>query len=470
MGDKEISQADTLKLAPMPAGKYVSLITIKDTKNSQLYSSDYSFEVEPAYVDGWVVATEDQTNSSLAYVNLEDGKYKIVNDIYKNANPGKVLDKGIIEIANHTYKFQYKFALSIVPSGSTGPIDLNPQDMSTYGTLKDNFVGTAPSKNFTSVIYHPLHVYALDEDGNVYIRNEATYNGEIVPQTGKFAPSPVVITGGLKVKYWTNTSQFDGMMTNFSRIIAYNESTESFVVMSDGKVKMMGDEYFTNGSNEPHMPGDDVDGVAGLKYPDPKDLSEYEVVKMEAAGLNTDLMSTMFGAPQYLNVATILKAKADGKYYLFTFHFYVGSWGTSDDVDIDKMLPLDGVINFDTKSIFTGNLGGGSKGDYMMFTANNNTELHYLNLLTGTTKKLYAASSEITAMNYGALQNGAALGGPVPALEDMFMLGFADGSVTILNINSNALATGNAEVLYQTSIANGKVTAIKFMPNNNLIF
>lgn len=463
LGDEIVSREETLEAGFYPSARYSGLIIITDTRYNQKYASEFDFQVDPAYTDGWAILSEQNGMAQLGYLHIdtssEDGSYEFIGDVYGKANNGAQLAEGSHDMSYHQYNMDgIAWGLSIVQPGSEGPIDLNPTDMSVWGKIKDNFIGgSAPEEDFKSVVYKEEHVCAITESGDVYVREEGTYNDKIVPHTGKFPSTPAYSPGGLKITKWLNNSRAASGIFSQTFVLGYNDATEGCVMIRKGKIVPFSDDFFTN-DPEPHRNGPGWDGTNSypdITFPNPADLSAYNVIAFEQAGPD---YTNFASAP--VSVAIFLQKKSDGKYYLLSFEFYAEEY-LYPAVDIDLLLFYPLPDTFDPQHMLhCGTLGGTNANIFL--TDKTNMNLYYIDINAGTTRKVYTSTSPITVIHPGEVGNGM-----FPGIYDqLFVVGTETGEISVLKIDAEALALGNAKTVYSENPGVGKITGVEFLSNN----
>lgn len=470
--DHAVSTEKTLELENYPSARYYGMILITDTRYNQQYSSEFSFQVDPTYTSGWAVLSEQDGFAQLGYLykDANSGEFNFIGDVYANANEGAKIETGVTEMRSHIYSNAnsgYLFGLSIVQPGTEGPIDLNPQDMSVWGKIKDNFLNNAAaSLNFKGVIYKDESVYAITESGDLYIRDEGIYANSVVPHTGKFPSEPVYSAEKLNITKWINNSPFSNMMVYMPHVPVYNEAGKKCLLIKKGTVTPFTSVFYTNGNDEPHMPGDPGwDGKTSypdLQFPGPEDLSGYKVISMEGCGYDT--AAWIFDEDPFMVVAMFLQRESDGKYFLFSFDLYEKS--NNYDVDLSLFYPLPADIDIDPATMLTCGCAGSSSRPGFFFTTRGNTELHYTDASNGVHQKVYTATSPITAMHTGEVNNAMGMYGEPGIYYNMFVVGTQAGDVTILDMSDEALVLGNASVLHSVNPGVGKITCIEYLPND----
>ena len=466
-GSELISTEKALNLGEQLPGDYKLMLVVTDNRFNYTYSIPITYTVTPMYTDGWAVLSDNNGTSELGYfyIDASDNSFsEFEADLYPKYNNGETLGTEPKELVYHAYGVNSDFALNITQGGTEGPIDLDAGSMTKLGTIKNDFIGEAPANlNVKSPIYKNGGVFILTEDGDVYLRDEAQYNGTIVPHTGKFPSVPAYIDGGMKISKWINNSALSSMMLDQYFVVGYDEMHDrliTFIASSSntGAILPFTAALYTN-ANEPHLPGDPgSDGIndyPDIQYPGPEDLSGYDVVALCSYNGSFDDGSQMY-------VANILKKESDNTCYLLTF----GYWYTSraSDVDLEHFYPFPVEIDPD-HMIYTSNQAG---EPYMYFTANGNKDLYFLNLSNGTCRKIYSSASEITALRTGEASNMMYSWGfgALGRYGEKLVVGTVDGQLTVLEVTNTTLAAGNATVLKQYDTGAGKIVAIEYMSND----
>lgn len=93
-------------------------------------------------------------------------------------------------------------------------------------------------------------------------------------------------------------------------------------------------------------------------------------------------------------------------------------------------------------------------------------DLYYYNTLTNTVRKVYTSESKITAYRSGTVGDMMAAFGMEVKYLDVMVVGDENGGITVLNMDANAIATGDADVIKEIETSDGAITEIEFMPNN----
>ncbi len=468
LGDEIVGTGPVLRLDPLPIAGYTGMLTITEHRYGMKYNDYFMFDVEPKYTSGWAVLTDDGMQSHLNYMTMDSntGEFVWEEDVYALENSGATLATGSGPLVYHPYQDAVSYALTVIQPGAEGPIDLNAHDMLVNGKIKENFVGNVPSADFKDIVWkmNSQSVCALTDDGKLYLRDEAIYEGAggtaIVPFSGKFS-APLVMEGGeYSVSHIINTSLLSGTLNLADFAICYDEINNRCMFIIGTQVFPFTDAIYTNGSAERFMPGDagwnGMESQDDILFPGPENLNDYNVVKMIGCGFDAYLWSG------YMTVVMILEGKAQlGEYYLLAFDYYAN--GTNPDVDLSFFCkwPDDAPIDPDTMLI-NSFLGGPSR---FYFTTEGNRDLYYFDVdFNGIGKYGPVYNSDVELCSFG---KGAAQGAFMPGIyQDMLVLGDVNGGVKIIQINDTVLASGNAEVIASFSSNSGNVSCIEFMPNN----
>lgn len=471
LGGEVLSTEPVLKLDSYPSNRYIGIIVMTDLRYSQKYMSEFSFQVDEAYTDGWALLSEKDGMSHLGYLNVDPntGEYVFQDDVYAKSNNGASFAAGVTELASHMYStYPQKFGLSIVKQDEEGPFELDIHTMAPMGWLKKEFVSDVADLKIKSAAYMAGYVAAITEDGRLYLRAESKYGfNDVVPHASLFPSLPVVIDGGLKIDRWINPSNISNDISSINTLIAYDSKNSRCVRISDSKVLPIDEDFYAN-FIEPHRNGPGWDGYneyPDIVFPEPYDLSEYNVVAMNGGGWDTDFMAD---SPA-LSVIMLLERKSDGKLFFYAFRYFE-VWGMVD-IDLDLFFPVPDDIDIDPATMIAqNNLGCGDNIFY--FTGKGNKTVYYLNAIYGTLKPVYTSSSEITALGLGEVQNVYAAFGMAdytPYYEN-FLVADADGNVTILKMDAVARATGHPEVLHSFRNPSGKVTHMAYLPNSSISY
>jgi hypothetical protein len=465
MGGKVVSNESVLRMDPYPAGIFLGALIMTDLRFDQKYMCEFSFQVEETYTDGWAILSEKDDFSSLSYMHIDanSGEYSIENNVYSNANEGVKLPAGVSEMVSHMYDtYPQSFTLSIVKNDEEGPIELDIHSMAPVGKIRKDFLTEPAGIDFKSIAYMAGGVYALASNGDFYACQNVSVSGNVVPHSGVFSSSPMVIPGGIRISKWINASAISMMMTGVNTILAYDETNSRLVRINETKTIPFSTDFYAN-DPEPHRKGAGWDGTKSyddISFPDPFDLSGYEVVDMAGCGLDCAAWDT-----PALSVFMLLKSKADGKYYVYTFRYF-DSWG-SIDVDLDLFFPLPEDLQIDPQTMILNDYLSGAD-NIVYFTDSSRKALWYFNCISGNYNKVYQSDSEITGFGPGEVQNlMAGWGfGDYTIYYEKFLVGDADGNVKVLKMDAQARASGKPEVLYSTNVG-GKVKHIVYLPNQS---
>ncbi len=462
LGGETVCTEKTLSLRPMPAGKYYGVVNAIDTRFDQVYAREFNFQVDPSYTSGIVILSDNGTNAQLGYLykDTKTGEFGFSADIYGSSNNGATLASGAGPLVYHPYSDGIEYALTIVQGGEDGPIDLNAHDMLPYAKIKDTFIGNTPSSSFKDIIYkeNTLAAYALTDDGHIYMRDEISYNGAIVPQAGRFS-APYVAEEGCRIQHIINNSLLSSMFTSVREVLGYDSLNHRCFYIDECVVHPFTSAIYTN-ANEPFLPGDpgyDGNGpVEGIAFPGPENLEGYEVKKMIACGY--DVSAWLLGSDPFTVVAMILQ-DGSGKNYLLAYDFYYVY--QSVDVDLRMFCEWPVEINPDT-IVMPDNMGA---DETFFFTDKDNRNIYHYNLNYGSVKKVYTSDETITTIRRGEIGNAMGFYGDPGIYANVFVVGTESGKITVLNMDATAIATGSPEVLFETR-AEGKITAMEYMSND----
>ncbi|MCM1503213.1 MAG: PKD-like family lipoprotein [Bacteroidales bacterium] len=469
-GAETISTSSRLELDNCPAGRYFGMLILTDLRYNQKYMSEFNFQVDEAFTDGWALLYEKDGRSDLGYLQIDPntGEYVYHEDVYSKSNSGKTLAAGVKEMTSHMYDSSPQlFGLSIIQPGEEGPVELDIHNMSPIGYLNREFTSEEKDYGIRNAAYMYGYVAAATEDGSLYIREDQKYTIYVVPHSGIFPSYPVTVDGGLKIGHWINTMGLSCMSNMFFDVmLAYDELNSRCVRIQGLKITPF-DETFYGNSVEPHRNDCGWDGYneyTDIVYPDHYNLSDYDVISMNGGGYDIGT----WGTPS-LSVIMLLRRKSDGKYFFYTFRYF-DVWG-SVDVDLDLFFPLPDDIDIDPETMITRNHLGGTDNIFY-FTDRGNRNVYYLNAIYGTLNKVYSSSSAITAIGQGEIQNMyAAYGASDYTLYyENFVVATEDGDVKVLKMDDIARASGKPEVLYSFCSSAGAVRHIAYLPNSSLSF
>ena len=469
--DQLVSTGETFTMENLPAGRYTGIIIITDLRYDQKYMLEFSFQVEGAYSNGYVIVSEKSGASLVSYLEIDanTGEYVFKDDVYGKSNEGASLPAGIRSASYHMFgSYPQVFALSLGVPGD-GAVDIDCNSMTVIGNFNKEFVTSPGNVEVKDVAYMTNmsggSVYALTTDGKLYVREEAVLDYNIVPHAGVYPSLPLATTDGYEISHWVNTAKVSVMMTSIEHLIAYDKKNFRCVELKGNKFIPFTDEHFAN-SYEPNRKGPGFDGenyYDDIVFPEPHDLSGYNVKAMYGVGLDTDFLFST-GA---LSICMILEKEGQNYFYSFTFY---DSWGTVD-VDLDLFFPIPDEIGLDPDTMLSFDALGGPN-HIMYFTANGNKDLYYINAINGTMKKVYTSESKITGIGPGQLQDiYAALGMSdyTPYFES-FVIGTEDGNMKVVKMDNVARAQGVSEVLYETNPGIGEIKYVRYMGNSQISF
>lgn len=469
-GDEVVSNEPVLNLGPQAAGLYTGLLQMTDLRYGMKYALEYSFRVSAKYTDGWAILTEKDGQSYISYLNVDPktGDYVYEENSFGKANQDFVIPAGVWSMDHHMYDtYPQVFALTLVAPGNPGAIDISINDMSVYGKFKNEFTGGTIEKDLDKVSVMQTFVAATDTDGKLYLRKEATQSFYTAPHASLFPSYPVVLEDGpVCIKDWVSMTGLGNMIASVDFIIGYDSVGERCVYITEGQATPLNEDFFAN-AYEPHRRDVGFDGTNSypdIVYPDPDDLSDYEVLKMNGCGWDCDLF-----ADPALSVVMLLKHKTTGKLYIYTYRFF-SAWG-SVDVDLDLFFPVPENINIDPKTMYAHNIIGGPDS-IVYFTANGNKDLYYFNAIRGTFGKVYSSSSPITAVGQGQVQGylvSLGLGEFSPYIDQM-VIGCEDGSIKVFQMDAAARISGNPKLLYTVPNTLGAMKFATYLPNDSTNF
>ncbi len=469
--DPIFTDTPVLTLTNVPVGMHALVVVVTDNRYGTKYACQFiDYTITSEYTDGWVVLSEGAGSSVLSYVRYRNDDFTISDgDVYALNNEGEELGGEPISLSYHLENCAdgYEYALSVVQKGGIGPVDLNAGSMKKYVNVFNEFTGT-PSFNINSISYKRNSVFALTDQGDVYVRPEVYYTPPggwaegLVRHATRFTGAPIYIERGMKITHWINYNAMLSMLYNLDYALAFDDLNKRIVqiVGNDGVARPI--DYYDSAI----MPGDPgTDGVTqfpALSFPGPDDLSGYDMVFMSGFGGTWD---DAFGDEVTMRVACVLKSKSNGKYYLFTFG-YVAEFMGGYHIELDKFYELP-VQNIDQDVVYTSYFIGEY---YLMFTTNNNRDLYMMDLYRGYGKVLYHSGSQITALKAGEtsdLMVAWDAGDPGP-YNQMFAVGTADGKFIVLDVSPSVMALGNtadAPELKRFETGMGKIASIEFMSN-----
>ena len=460
-GAELVASGETLTLENRPLGRYTGMLVITDLRYDQKYTSEYSFQVEGTYSNGWAIVSEKSGASILSYLEMDSntGEYKFNEDVYAKSNEGASLPVGIRGASYHMFQtYPQVFALSLALPGD-GAIDVDCNSMSVLGNANREFINLPDNIEFKDVSYmtSPMaggSVYALTTDGKLYVREEAALeSGNVVPHAGIYPSLPLATADGYEITHWINTAKVSVMFTGVEHLIAFDKKNSRCVVLKNNKFIPITDDFFTN-NPEPNRRGYGFDGknhYEDIVFPDPHNLSGYEVKAMYGTGLLADFMT----GP--LTVCMILEK--DGKSYFYSFTYY-DSWGSVDG-DRDLFFPIPDDIGFDVETMISCDLLGGPD-PVLYFTANGNKDLYFINATNGTMKKIYTSESKITGFGPGEVYNMMYMFTPY---YENFIIGTEDGNMKVVKMDNAARAQGVSEILYEINPGVGEIKYVRFMGN-----
>lgn len=472
LGNEIVSNEETLNLGYMAPASYYGVVVITDNRYGMDYSGQFAFTVTPVYTDGWAVLSDDGLKSELGYLQKDPntGEFKFIADVYGKANDGKTLASGSGPLIYHYYNDMapQTFGLTVMQPGQEGPVDLNANDMTILGKIKENFIGEIPVGDFRDMSWNKISdmVCAVSGDGQLYFREEYFYDNEPVPFAAKFS-SPYVMDQGYDVTHMINTIPLSPMMiSSVPYFLCYDEMHSRMLTVWKSTVLPFSDAFYTNGLNETHMPGDPgFDGtniIPDIYFPGPEDLSDYEVLKVIACGF--DIAASWVGATPYMTIVMFLRSKSSPEdIYLLSFDY----WDTSTDygigsIDIDLQLfykwPQD-VYPIDPETMIIRNNLGNYHTFY--FTGKDNRNIYYFDTSNAFTRRIYSSDTEITAYRQGEVANGFMMYG---IYYQLFVVGDASGKLTILDMTD--VPGSSAKIVDEIQTDAGKITNMEFLPNN----
>lgn len=458
LNGKPYSNTKTLIAETLPAGDYTCELVIKDNRYGTMYPISTGFRVTAEFVDGWMILSENAGKSELSYLQLKDKNTPkdLVQDVYGKANEGQQLGSDPRKLVYHAYPAAggTMRQLAVHQGGGQGSVELMGATMLKDINIKDEFlfpITAVPVEAF----YRKYGNVVMLDDGNIYFKDNVIVNGKPVPHSTKYG-APIYAEGGIKAKYLLPMNIFsDNYVMPYANVqycIVYDELNHRFLSVSSlnaattGKINYM-DKY----NGDAILPGSSVNIAPddALKWPGAENLEGYEVVATMSRGAKE-------GRGDESHVVSILKSKADLKYYIFQF----GYWLTAkiEDVDLEIFEEFPGSEYINDKSIFSAFIAG---EPYIYFSGGaGNNELYYYNVTSRACVKVHTANSRITAIKPGVIASWdfAEYEG-YSIYVDRLLFGTEGGEVVLFNIDNG----GNSIQVMKSWSGVGKVVDIEFM-------
>lgn len=474
LGGEVVCTGKVFELEAQPAASYYGMLEVIDTRYNQVYGSDFGFQVDPSYTDGLVLLSDNGSEARLCYLykDANTGEFGFEEDIYATSNNGAKLATGAGPLIYHPYNDGNEYGLTIIQDGEDGPVDVNAHDMIPYAKIRDTFLGgNASSLKFKDIIYNEATgtAYALTTDGQLYIRDEVTYNNSIIPQAGRFS-APYVSEDGCQVQHLINNSLMSSQFMYVSRIFGYDVKNHRCFYMNYGTMFPFTEEFYNEEEKNRIKPGDPgFDGtntIPELSFPGPENLEGYEVKKMIGCGYNAGAwVDEMFGGDPAFDIIVMLLQNAESRNYLFAYDFRRTEERSRD---VALRLFCEWPVEIDPETIIMPNHLGGANGFF--FTGKGNMDIYYYDLDYGSCRKVYTSEDTVTAMRRAETGDGMGIFAEAPGVyAGVFVVGTENGTVNVLKMDDTALAMGVTETLY-TAKTDGKITAIEYMSNNMLSY
>lgn len=487
MGDEVVGTDPVLVLDPLPTDRYEGILIITEHIYGMKYSSRFTFQIDPTFTEGWAVLTDDGNTARLNYltINPNNGEFEWHENVYAEANSGATLAGGSGPMSFH-FNGATSHGLSIIQPGAEGPVDLDASNMGLNGKIRENFIAGLPETDFSDIAWklNTTSVCALNSNGKLYVRDEEVYStgvfNEVVPFAGKFS-GPLVQDDGkdYHISHMVNTSLFSSGMLYTNMVICYDDLNSRCAVIKGTKMIPITLAYYTNGDNEPYMPGDSgwdgKDRLPDIKFAGPENLEGYNVLKMIACGYDMESLAwemDMSNCGNYpITIVMILEKKeAPGDYYLLVYDLY------DPDIDLSVFCKWPEDIPIDPETMLAGNMMGTIGSSRFYFTAEGNRDLYYFDTVFSPTGskvsfgKVYTSEKELSAFGKGAVSNmiSAMMGTPNDSpYQDLVVLGETDGGISIIRVNPVSLI---AEKVTELETDFGKVTHIEYMPDASYNF
>ena len=473
LGNEVVSTQKTLVLEDLPLGSYTGVIVITDLRYDIKYESAYSFGVESIYVNGWAMISEQNGKSVLSYLELDssEDKYKMYTDVYPLSNDGDELSQGVKGLIYTFYNTSpYSYGLTILQPAPLGPVEVNANTMKRTSYYYDRFISPVSDMDIVDAANSYSFSYVFTSDKKFYLREDSSYQGSQVPNTGLFSSIPVPLEDDMELTHVINTSFINQLNTYEwgGDVVAFDSKNSRLVLISESKVYPADDSFFGQGTNEPNVGAFGTDGektYEDITFPLPSDLSEYNVISMNGVGFDTDY----FAWEKKISVAMLLQRKTDNKLFFYTFRLETmyGSY----DIDLDLFFPVPDGIDIDVDNFRSIDYIGGPS-NILYFTANDDMDIYFLDTVSGLCNKIYSSDVKITVLAkgeaYDFLTGMDLFFGDIPVWSQYYsklIIATADGSLKILNADESSRDSGSLPVELTINPNIGEFKHIVFMSN-----
>lgn len=468
-GAEVVSTTSSVNLGKMPAGRYYGMLVITDKRDGTKYSKEFNFQVNAsAYVDGWAVLTDDGANSHVNYITIDPntGEYIFVEDVLYGAS-GITLPTGMTDMEYHMYESDpYLFSVAFAGPGKESSIDVQFSNMEVLGNFAKEFV-SPNDVEFTNIEVFSGFVAASTKDGDFFLRQENNSGGNDIPHTSFFPSRPVTIEGGLKVNHIASFSPVGHPWAGCSLSFAHDDLNGRALIMGNGAVEAINEDYYSEGIFENHRGDVGFDGVnyyEDITFPDPWNLADYNVLWMEGTGFAIDIFADF----RIWSIVYFLEHKSSGARYIYAFDYNEDAWSGANDLNLDLFFPFPSQISIDPATMASCRMVGGNN-NYVFFTANSNRDIYALNALSGTLKKVYSASSPVTGMVLGKIGDLMGIYGDPTLYDETIVIGEEDGTILVLEMNDAVISGAEPTVKAEFKSSTGKMTLGVFNPNNSTL-
>lgn len=371
-------------------------LAVLDKSTGVTYFGHTYISVSSKYAtDGWVVLSEKDGNSTLAFLSHRNGfnpPTGVVRDVYQMIN-GHPMGTGPMSVYPHwTNQWDPEEKASwlwIAQKGGQGALEVSGSSYQQKVTLSQMFLDQAYPEGFTPAAVMDLQILslAIGEDGTIYTRVKETNK---LFNTGRFIDRPLTSDAKGEVKV-------DGSMIAYVRfdyhggLLCYDKNTSQYLHIGD---------YVDYDSGETRVgkvlplkvdEGDYKEGDARLN-----NMRDYKVHFIGAAAEGSE-----FDMPYMAVIEDQM-----GKFYLqrFTVDWYNGKMKEipTKFESQEEMPSLGSVINGSSKNCFT-LCRYQKEAPYMFISKDNMLYLYYM-----TSGKLYPCAqfeSTITSMDVNTYNN-----------------------------------------------------------------
>ena len=410
---KKISHTRNLEwVADTVANDKALQLAVLDKNTGVTYFGHIYITVSSKYAaDGWVVLSEKDGNSTLAFIRHVSGvntPSAAVRDVYQMIN-GHPMGTGPMSVYPHWTSSwggeEEASWLWVAQKGGQGALDVSGSTYQQKATLSQIFLKQTYPEGFVPAAVMDLQILslAIGEDGTIYTRVKETNK---LFNTGRFIDRPLTSDAKGEVKV-------DGSMIAYTRfdyqagLLCYDKNSAQYLHIGDYVDYDSGETRVGKALPLKVDEGDYKEGDAKLN-----DMRNHKVHFVGASSKGTDFT---------MSYMAVIENQTTGKFYLqkFTVEAYDGKMSAvpTKFESQEEMVGLGNVINGSAKNSFA-LCNYQEQAPYMFISKDNMLYLYYMSNST-----LYPCAqfeSNITSMNVNIYYNRC------------LMVGLENGDVVIL--------------------------------------